>query len=100
MIPHANILAWSENAPWITDAQIEQDLVLSRILIEIFSDPFVRKELSFRGGTALHKLFFERPLLARHNLPYKQPFKIGATSEYDIFAAAAMVREKLIARLR
>src|SRR5579863_2098252 len=41
--------------------QVEQDLILSRILIEIFSDPFLKKELAFRGGTALHKLFFSPP---------------------------------------
>lgn len=62
MIPRANILAWLENAPWVTDGQIEQDLIISRILVEIFSDPFLRQELSFRGGTALHKLFFKAPL--------------------------------------
>lgn len=57
MIPKKHILQWSAKAPWTLESQIEQDLVLSRIIVEIFSDPFLAKQLAFRGGTALHKLF-------------------------------------------
>jgi predicted nucleotidyltransferase component of viral defense system len=56
-IPRAHITAWRRNAPRSTDAQVEQDLVLSRVLIEIYSDPVLSSSLAFRGGTALHKLF-------------------------------------------
>ncbi len=58
MIPLAQITQWRSSAPWPDDIQVEQDLILSRILVAIFSDPFLYKELAFRGGTALHKLFF------------------------------------------
>lgn len=61
MIPRANVTAWRRNAPWPTDAQVEQDLVLSRAVIELFSDPAVSESLAFRGGTALHKLFLRPP---------------------------------------
>lgn len=44
-------------APWREFAQVEQDLIISRALVEIFSDEFLRKNLAFRGGTALHKLY-------------------------------------------
>jgi len=27
--------------------------------MNIFSDPFLQKELAFRGGTALHKLYLQ-----------------------------------------
>lgn len=57
MIPQANITAWRANAPWPEDAQVEQDLVLTRALIQLFSDPGLAGKLSLRGGTALHKLF-------------------------------------------
>lgn len=57
MISPAYITAWRHYAPWVDDAQIEQDLVLSRALADIYSDPFLSAELAFRGGTALHKLF-------------------------------------------
>ncbi len=56
MIQRAFITEWRPNAPWALDAQVEQDLVLSRVLIEIFSDPLLARELAVRGGTALHKL--------------------------------------------
>ena len=38
-------------------AQIEQDLIIARALVETFSDDFLKKSLAFRGGTALHKLY-------------------------------------------
>ena len=55
-IQRAAITAWRATAPWITDAQVEQDLVLSRAIVEVFSDPTLVSEIVFRGGTALHKL--------------------------------------------
>lgn len=61
MIPRAHITAWRAKAPWPDDAQVEQDLVLARALVEIFNNPLVREALAFRGGTALHKLFFDQP---------------------------------------
>jgi len=40
MIPQAFITEWQQFAPWSSEAQVEQDLVLSRAIIEIFSHPF------------------------------------------------------------
>jgi hypothetical protein len=57
MIPQAYINEWQTVAPWVLDAQIEQDLIISRAICEIFSDPQLASSLAFRGGTALHKLF-------------------------------------------
>ena len=57
MIPKAFITEWTQYAPWKTNEQVEQDLVICRALVDIFSDEFLSKELAFRGGTALHKLF-------------------------------------------
>jgi len=34
-----------------------QTLIISRTLVELFSDDFLREHLAFRGGTALHKLY-------------------------------------------
>lgn len=61
MIPFGHITAWRLNAPWPDTMQVEQDLILSRILVEIFTDPLLNRELAFRGGTALHKLFIQPP---------------------------------------
>lgn len=62
MIPSANILDWRSIAPWASDAQVEQDLILSRIIVEVFSDPLLSSALAFRGGTALQKIFFKSAL--------------------------------------
>lgn len=61
MIPRAYITAWRAHAPWSTDAQVEQDLVLSRAIVEVFSAPLLSGRLAFRGGTALHKLYLAPP---------------------------------------
>jgi len=61
VIPRAHVTAWRSKAPWPTDAQVEQDLIVSRALVEMFSSALVARSVAFRGGTALHKLFFERP---------------------------------------
>ncbi len=62
MIPTQNIVAWSKVAPWAEPRQVEQDLIIARALVELFNDPFLSKELRFRGGTALNKLHFPKPL--------------------------------------
>lgn len=56
MIPRDYITEWRTTAPWVQDFQVEQDLVISRALVEIFSDPLLSDALAFRGGTALYKL--------------------------------------------
>jgi predicted nucleotidyltransferase component of viral defense system len=62
MIPMMNIIAWSQTAPWPETRQVEQDLIISRAIVELFSDPILRNQLRFRGGTALNKLHFPTPL--------------------------------------
>src|SRR4051812_21362766 len=59
MIPKAYIDAWSEYAPWQQNLHVEQDMIIERALIEIFSDPFLKEHLVFRGGTALHKIYIK-----------------------------------------
>ncbi len=57
MIPKPHIAKWQQHAPWKDFAQVEQDLIISRSLVEIFADDFLKENLAFRGGTALHKLY-------------------------------------------
>jgi predicted nucleotidyltransferase component of viral defense system len=56
VIPQSYITAWRKKAPWQEDYQVEQDLIIERALVEIYSDPILKERLAFRGGTALHKL--------------------------------------------
>lgn len=59
MIDTASILAWNKYAPWTNMTMVEQDLIICRALVNIFSDDFLRENLAFRGGTALHKLYLQ-----------------------------------------
>ncbi|MBI4602956.1 MAG: nucleotidyl transferase AbiEii/AbiGii toxin family protein [Planctomycetes bacterium] len=61
MIPRAAITAWRGTVPWLDDSQVEQDLVISRALVEVFNEPGVADRLVLRGGTALHKLLLSTP---------------------------------------
>jgi len=81
VIPRAHITAWRAAAPWSTDAQVEQDLILSRALVQIFSEPTLNSRLAFRGGTALHKLFLNPPSRYSEDIDLVQvkPEPIGPT---------------------
>jgi len=57
MIPLAAITEWTNTVPWIDMKQVEQDLIICRALVAIYSDDFLSSRLAFRGGTALHKLY-------------------------------------------
>ena len=57
MIPEYFIQEWKEKAPWTEPYMVEQDLIICRAMISIFSDEFLASQLAFRGGTALHKLY-------------------------------------------
>jgi predicted nucleotidyltransferase component of viral defense system len=50
------IIAWRAHAAWATDAQVEQDLLLTLAMVAIFRDAFLARQVAMRGGTALHKL--------------------------------------------
>jgi predicted nucleotidyltransferase component of viral defense system len=57
MIPKNFVTQWRKQAQWSDDVQVEQDLLISRILIELFNHASLAERLCFRGGTALYKLF-------------------------------------------
>ena len=44
MIPKAHITAWRARAPWLADAQVEQDLIISRAIVEMFRVPEIAKQ--------------------------------------------------------
>lgn len=57
MIKQIYLQDWRKTSPWIQDVQVEQDLIICRALVAIYSEEYLRENLAFRGGTALHKLF-------------------------------------------
>jgi len=70
VIPQAFVNAWAQVAPWADPNQVEQDLVLGRLIVEIASHPQLTDELVFRGGTCLHKLHLPNPLRYSEDLDY------------------------------
>ena len=62
MIPAQNIVAWGAVVPWSDQRQVEQDLIIGRALVEIFSDDMLCDAVRIRGGTALNKLHFPKPM--------------------------------------
>lgn len=62
MIPAAHLQAWRAHSPWPDLRQVEQDLIISRALCDLFNDAFLKERIAFRGGTAINKLLFEQPL--------------------------------------
>ena len=70
MIPRPAITAWGRAVPWPTVEQIEQDRLLSRLIVEIANDGYLGDELVFRGGTCLHRLHAPEPLRYSEDLDY------------------------------
>lgn len=70
MITTTALDQWRHKVPWLPTDQIEQDLVLSRMIVEIANHPLLGDELVFRGGTCLHKLLLDRPLRYSEDLDY------------------------------
>ena len=68
MIPGAHITAWRSRAPWSSDAQIEQDLVVCRALVEIYSDGLAAKEVGFAAARLFTSCFLTRPAVTRRAL--------------------------------
>ena len=72
MLPRRYIQEWKEFAPWPEDAQVEQDLVIEKAMLELFSDPFLQERLAFRGETALHKIFLKPQVRYSENIDLVQ----------------------------
>ena len=93
MIPQASITAWRSVAPWADDAQVEQDLVLSRAVVELFSAVGLQDTIALRGGTALNKLFL-RPAWR-----YSEDIDLVQTQTAPIGPILDAIRERLDAWL-
>lgn len=81
MIPAAYIQEWSAKAPWPDSQQVEQDLIICRALCDLFNSPALAGKIIFRGGTAINKLLFDKPLRYSEDIDLVQakPEAIGAT---------------------
>ena len=77
VIDRPALIAWRSKAPWPNPVQIEQDLLLSRLMIEIARDDVLGPELAMRGGTCLHKLHLPTPLRYSEDLDYVRKTHTG-----------------------
>jgi hypothetical protein len=81
MIARRYIEEWKEFAPWPDNSQVEQDLVIERALVEMFSDEMISENLAFRGGTAFHKLFL-KPQVSIQRISIWYRLKKGPSAQY------------------
>ena len=72
MINELHLLRAQEMFPWISNPMVEQDLILSKVLVTMFKSELVKEKLVFRGGTALNKLFFNPPSRYSEDLDFVQ----------------------------
>jgi predicted nucleotidyltransferase component of viral defense system len=77
VIAQAYLNEWATQAPWPQQTQIEQDLVLSRLIIEIAQHDLLGEEFAFRGGTCLHKLHLPKQLRYSEDLDYVRNTRSG-----------------------
>ena len=89
MIPTAYLQAWSVKAPWPDLRQVEQDLIISRALCDLFNAPALKDKIAFRGGTAIHKLLFKQPLR------YSEDIDLVQVKAEPIGATVDAIREAL-----
>lgn len=76
--------------PCAEQRQIEQDLIISRVIADLFNDEFLSRELRFRGGTALNELHFPEPLR------YSEDLDLVRTTKGEIKPVLSRVREVLV----
>ena len=81
MIPEKFILRWRSNVGWRLPTQVEQDLIISRALVDLYNDSHISETLAFRGGTALNKLFLKPAARYSEDIDFvqKTPEPIGQT---------------------
>jgi len=107
VIPQAAITEWGRTVPWPTVEQIAQDLVLSRLIVEIANDDYLGDELVFRGGTCLHKLYAPAPVRCSEDLDYvrstgggiRELTRAGLESAMDLYAVKLSVSDRFAAMM-
>jgi predicted nucleotidyltransferase component of viral defense system len=69
--------------------QVEQDLIISRALCDLFNASDLKGRIAFRGGTAIHKLLLEQPLR------YSEDIDLVQTRAEPIGATVDAIRDAL-----
>jgi predicted nucleotidyltransferase component of viral defense system len=61
MIDLQSLITWKKYAPWPSEIQVEQDLIITRALIDIFNHPLLQQEVALRGAASIQRCFFQEP---------------------------------------
>lgn len=90
MIERGSINLWKNEIPWRDEVQVEQDLVLSRALVELFQQKEIADTCTLRGGTALNKVVFGPAALRWYGVskPLRSPHSDGQTQAGNQYAGA------------
>ena len=83
MIPRAAITAWGNSRPWPNAQAIEQDLLLARMIVELYNHPILGEELVFRGDTCLHQVVLPAPLRYSEDLDFVRRTHTGIGPIFD-----------------
>lgn len=89
MIPLAHIQQWTAHAPWPDLRQVEQDLIICRALCDLFNSELIRGKIAFRGGTAINKLLFGKPLR------YSEDIELVQTQQEPVGGIIDAIRDAL-----
>ncbi len=81
MIPERYLQQWSNHVFWQSMGMIEQDLLIRKVLIDLYEHSYIRDHLLFRGGTALNMLYLDPPARYSEDIDLVQldPSPIGDT---------------------
>lgn len=73
MIPQRFIEDWRfRHAPRPSLTMVEQDLIISRSLVELYNQNKIKETLVFRGGTALNKIYLNPPSRYSEDIDFVQ----------------------------
>ena len=112
MIPRSAITHWNKQVPWEDIANVEQDLIITRALTDIFADEFLSKELAFRCYRRYMDFVVDAPLTYKQfiaNMEEKMAdpdFTEDTTKllrpgiSFDASSSWELVRETLVERLK
>jgi len=83
VIPAAAITEWSVTRAWPSRLQVEQDLLLARLIVDVYRHPLLSQLLVFRGGTCLHQLRLDQPLRFSEDLDFVRRATVGLGDVFD-----------------
>ena len=88
MIPRHEIDAAARRRPGWDTQQVEQDIVLTRLMAEVANDEYLAEALVLKGGTCLHKLWLPEPWRYSKDLDYARTEDTPMGPVFDALRAA------------